>query len=164
MKNDAPAQTIPSGARDRMRASAHPIFAEQILTPIFEFNCRHFFAPLLAANRAWLTMLVECGIVKSKPAKAIFKGLDEVEAAGPDAVRPFDPAVEYYYLHMERALVGLVLGGEAVVGDLNLGRTRPEPLARMVIREKLLHNVGYMDTEEVELECILPLFDCFTSV
>lgn len=24
------------------------------------------------------------------------------------------------------------------------------------------HNVGYMDTEEVELECYLPLFECFT--
>ncbi|MGH9589869.1 MAG: argininosuccinate lyase [Terracidiphilus sp.] len=138
MRNDAPAQTTPSGARDRMRASAHPVFAEQILNPIFEFNCRNFFAPLLAAHRAWLTMLVERGIVKSKPAKAIFKGLEDLEVAGPDAVRPFDPAVEYYYLHMERALVALVPGGEGVVGDLNLGRTRPEPLARMVIREKLL--------------------------
>jgi argininosuccinate lyase len=25
------------------------------------------------------------------------------------------------------------------------------------------HNVGYMDTEEVELECYLPLFECFTN-
>src|SRR6185437_318609 len=74
MSNEAPAQLIPSGARDRMRAPAHPIFAEQILSPIFEFNCRNFFAPLLAAHRAWLTMLVECGIVKREPAKAIFKG------------------------------------------------------------------------------------------
>lgn len=138
MMNHAPAQTLTSGARDRMRASAHPTFAEQILSPIFEFNCRHFFAPLLAAHRAWLTMLVERGIVERGPAKLIFKGLEEVEAAGPDSVRPFDPAVEYYYLHMERALVARVPGGEAVVGDLNLGRTRPEPLARMVIREKLL--------------------------
>ena len=139
MKNDAPAQWMSSGARDRMRASAHPVFAEQILNPIFEFNCRNFFVPLLSAHRAWLTMLVERGIVDARPAKAIFKGLEELEAAGSDAVRPFDPAVEYYYLHMERALVTLVPGGEAVVGDLNLGRTRPEPLARMVVREKLLH-------------------------
>src|SRR6185312_8808042 len=44
-----------------------------------------------------------------------------------------------YYLHMERALVERVPGGEAIVGDLNLGRTRPEPLSRMVVRAKLLH-------------------------
>src|SRR5207248_4486138 len=28
----------------------------------------------------------------------------------------------------------------------------------------VLHNVGYMDTEEVELECYLPLFDAFGIV
>jgi len=53
-------------------------------------------------------------------------------------MRPFDPAVEYFYLHMERALVERVDEGEAVVGNLNLGRTRPEPLARMVVRDGLL--------------------------
>lgn len=136
-----------------MRASAHPTFAEQILSPIFEFNCRQFFAPLLAAHRAWLAMLVECGIVGTGPAKLIFKGLEELEASGPDAVRPFDPAIEYYYLHMERALVALVPGGEAVVGDLNLGRTRPEPLARMVVREKLLQVLkGVLDLREALLD------------
>src|SRR5205823_3521831 len=46
--------------------------------------------------------------------------------------------VEFFYLHMERALVARVAGGEAVVGNLNLGRTRPEPLHRMVVREALL--------------------------
>lgn len=164
MSNEAPAQLIPSGARDRMRAPAHPIFAEQILSPIFEFNCRNFFAPLLAAHRAWLTMLVECGIVKREPAKAIFKGLEKLEAAGPDVVRPFDAAVEYYYLHMERALVAAVPGGEAVVGDLNLGRTRPEPLGRMVIREKLLHVLNQvldvrealLDRSETEAATVMP--------
>lgn len=122
-----------------MRASAHATFSDNILSPIFEFNCAYYFAPLLAAHRAWLTMLVECSIVERAKAAAILRGLSAVEAAGPDAVRPFDPAVEYYYLHLERALVDCVPGGEAIVGDLNLGRTRPEPLSRMVVRAKLLH-------------------------
>jgi len=138
MKDNAPAQLPASGARDRMRASAHPVFAEQILSPIFEFNCEHYFAPLLAAHRAWLAMLVERGIVGRKQAALIFHGLDALQSAGPEAVRPFDPAVEYYYLHVERALVSLVPGGEAAVGDLNLGRTRPEPLGRMMVRARLL--------------------------
>jgi argininosuccinate lyase len=134
----APEQLVHTGARDRMRASAHATFAENILCPIFEFNCAHYFAPLLAVHRAWLTMLAERGIVERTKAVAILRGLDEVEAAGPDSVRPFDPAVEYYYLHMERVLAARVPGGEAIVGDLNLGRTRPEPLSRMVVRAKLL--------------------------
>ncbi|HZQ44856.1 MAG TPA: argininosuccinate lyase [Acidobacteriaceae bacterium] len=135
----APEQLTHTGARDRMRASAHVTFADNILSPIFEFNCAHYFAPLLAAHRAWLTMLAECRILDRTKAAAILQGLDAVEAAGPDCVRPFDPTVEYYYLHMERALVSRVPGGEAIVGDLNLGRTRPEPLSRMVVRAKLLH-------------------------
>src|SRR5665213_1700787 len=152
MNTSVPALATPSGARDRMRASAHPVFAEHILSPIFEFNCRHYFVPLLAAHRAWLIMLVECGIVARRQAISILRGLDDLELTGPDAVRPFDPAVEYYYLHVERALVALVPGGEAVVGDLNLGRTRPEPLGRMLVRAKLLHVLNLvLDVREILL-------------
>lgn len=126
------------GARDRMRESAHPEFARHILEPIFELNSRLYFRPLLAAHRAWLLMLAERGIVPKEDARAILRGLAELEQAGPDVARPFDPALDYYYLHIERALVQRVPRGEAVVGNLNLGRTRPEPLARMVVRERLL--------------------------
>ena len=127
-----------SAARERMRASVHPVYASHILEPIFEFNCRHNFYPLLDAHRAWLVMLSERNLVPQPEAAGIFRALDELEKTGPDALRPFDGTVEFYYLHMERALVARVPGGEAVVGNLNLGRTRPEPLHRMVLRERLL--------------------------
>jgi len=146
-------QLTHTGARDRMRASPHVTFADNILSPIFEFNCAHYFDPLLAAHRAWLTMLTECRIVDRAKAAAILRGLDAVEAAGPDSMRPFDSAVEYYYLHMERALASRVPGGEAIVGDLNLGRTRPEPLSRMVVRAKLLHILALLlDLRETLLD------------
>src|SRR4051794_11775557 len=106
-------QPIPGGARDRMRASANPVFAARILEPIFEFNCRHNFYPLLEAHRAWLLMLAEREIVTRDAAVAIFAALDTIERTGPDSMRPFDPAVEFFYLHMERALVQRVPGGEA---------------------------------------------------
>src|SRR5690349_10430681 len=126
------------GARDRMRAEANPVFAERILRPIFEFNSQHNFRPLIEAHRAWLAMLVERNIVERESAAKIFRALDDIEKAGPDSMRPFDAGVEFYYLHMERAIVSRVPGGEAAVGNLNLGRTRPEPLARMVVRDALL--------------------------
>src|SRR5688572_24704791 len=152
------------GARDRMRASANPVFAKQILEPLFELNCRLFFHPLIAAHRAWLIMLAERNIVAREAAAAILRGLDEIEKAGPDSMRPFDPAVEFFYLHMERALVQRVAGGEAVVGNLNLGRTRPEPLARMVIRESILRVLGdvlrirrtLLDRADAEAETVMP--------
>src|SRR5665213_4105646 len=91
MNTSVPALATPSGARDRMRASAHPVFAEHILSPIFEFNCRHYFGPLLAAHRAWLTMLVECGIVARRQAISILRGLDDLEAAGQTLFGPSTP-------------------------------------------------------------------------
>lgn len=126
------------GARDRMRDDPNRVFAERILSPIFEFNSRHNFKPLLAAHRAWLLMLTEKDIVPRDRAASILEALAAIEKEGPDALRPFDSAIEYYYLHMERALVERVPGGESSVGNLNLGRTRPEPLARMVMRDALL--------------------------
>src|SRR5688500_14822720 len=94
-----------AGARDRMRAPADPVYAAQLFEPLFELNCRHFFHPLVDAHRAWLTMLAEQSIVAGDAAAAILRGLDEIEVAGPESMRPFDPAVEFFYLHMERALV-----------------------------------------------------------
>jgi len=136
-QSDFGSDNLPKGARDRMRVEANPVFARHILEPIFEINSRLYFNPLIAAHRAWLVMLAERGIVPGADAAAILRGLDSVETAGPDAARPFDPGLDYYYLHIERALMQRVPGGEAVVGNLNLGRTRPEPLARMVVRDAL---------------------------
>jgi argininosuccinate lyase len=142
---------LPKGARDRMRVEAAPVFAQHILEPIFEINCRLYFNPLIAAHRAWLLMLAERGIVSHADAASILLALDELEKAGPGVARPFDPALDYYYLHIERALVQQVPGGESVVGNLNLGRTRPEPLARMVVRNALCKTLGMVTSIRREL-------------
>lgn len=126
------------GARDRMRVPPDPTFAAHILAPTYEVNARHYFHRLIAAHRAWIVMLVERGLVIRGHASLILRALGEIEREGPDTARPFDASLDYYYLHIERALVARVPGGESVVGNLNLGRTRPEPLARMVLREALL--------------------------
>ena len=131
----------PQGARDRMRVAPHPAFAKHILEPIFEINARHYFHHLIAAHRAWLVMLAERGIVQKGDAVQILRALAEIELEGGGVARPFDAGLDYYYLHIERALVARVASGEAVVGNLNLGRTRPEPLARMVLRDRLLETL-----------------------
>src|SRR5690242_13611595 len=91
-KTMTPPNDQPQGARDRMRASAHPAFAANILEPIFEFGARHHFQPLIDAHRAWLIMLAERNIVPRDHAAQILRALDELEQLGPDSVRPFDPA------------------------------------------------------------------------
>ena len=136
-----PDRTTKGGARDRMKVPPDATFARHILEPIFEVNARHYFHRLIAAHRAWLVMLAERAIVERSHACLILAGLREIEREGPDAARPFDASLDYYYLHIERALVARVAGGESVVGNLNLGRTRPEPLARMVLRDGLLDTI-----------------------
>lgn len=153
-----------AGARDRMDANLDPVFTAQILEPIFEFNCRHYFGPLIAAHRAWITMLMERGIVDPGKTARTLAGLARLEAAGVAAIRPFDPAAEYFYLHVEKALTSLVPGGESIVGDLNLGRTRPEPLSRMVLRDALLRILNLtldlrdllLTRSDAEAETVMP--------
>lgn len=135
------AQAGKGGARDRMRVAPDATFARHILEPVFEVSASHYFDRLIAAHRAWIVMLAERGIVEKAQASAILAALAEIEQEGPDAARPFDASLDYYYLHVERALVARVPGGESIVGNLNLGRTRPEPLARMVLRDALLDTV-----------------------
>src|SRR5262249_39866758 len=157
-------ETSQGAARERMRASAHPTFAKNILEPLFDLNAKLYFYPLIAAHRAWLTMLAEKKIVAIGAAAKIFRTLDKLEKEGPDSVRPFDPAVEFYYLEVERALVERREGGEAAVGNLNLGRTRPEPLARIVMRDGLLKILDFLqqirktliDRAEPEAETVMP--------
>lgn len=158
------APILPKGARDRMREEPNEVFGERILRPIFEFNCKFNFGPLLQAHRAWLVMMTEQAEISKSDARKILQALQIIEAKGPDAMRPFDRAVEYFYLHMERALVELVEGGEAVVGNLNIGRTRPEPLARIVVRDALLRTLdqvldirgALIDRAEEEAETVMP--------
>src|SRR5687768_3771073 len=99
MKDTAPPQAPALGARDRMRAAPNDVFAERILEPIFEFNCRHNFHPLVEAHRAWLTMLAERRIVPRDRAAAILRGFDQIQRDGPDSMRPFDASIEFFYLH-----------------------------------------------------------------
>src|SRR5205823_12680058 len=108
--------------------------------------------------------LAEGKIVARDAARALCDALDDIERTGPDSMRPFDAAVEFFYLHMERALVQRVPGGEAVVGNLNLGRTRPEPLARMVVRDATLRVLGdvlktrrtLLDRAHAEADTVMP--------
>src|SRR5690606_31268237 len=48
----------------------------------------------------------------------------------------FNPAYEYFYSHIENRLTELA--GPDAAGEINLGRTRPEPLIRMALRPRIL--------------------------
>jgi argininosuccinate lyase len=123
-------------SRERLEAPPGTIYAETILEPSHLFMLEHYFSPLASTNKAWTVMLVETGIVDEARGAALLDALLELEAAGPAAIGDFDPRYEYFYSHVERFLTERV--GEEIAGEINIARTRPEPLTRLLLRSRLL--------------------------
>ena len=123
-------------SRERLEAPPGEVYTETILRPSYEFMLEHYFDALVETNKAWTVMLVEAGIVERPVGAELLAAIAEVEAGGREGMGPFNPAFEYFYSTMEHHLTAAA--GERVAGDINIGRTRPEPLARMVARERLL--------------------------
>jgi argininosuccinate lyase len=123
-------------SRERLEAPPGTIYAETILEPSHLFMLEHYFSPLASANKAWTVMLVETGIVDEERGAALLDAILDLEAAGPAAIGDFDPRYEYFYSHVERFLTERV--GEEIAGEINIARTRPEPLTRLLLRSRLL--------------------------
>src|SRR3954447_27064357 len=123
-------------SRERLEAPPGTVYTETVLEPGYRFMVEHYFTPLVEANKAWTVMLLETGIVNPGPGGQLLDAILALEDAGPAALGDFDPRYEYFYSHMERWLIERA--GEEVAGEINIGRTRPEPLTRMVLRERLL--------------------------
>ena len=113
-------------SRERLAAPPGTIYAETILEPSHLFMLEHYFSPLASTNKAWTVMLVETGIVDGDGGAALLDAILDLEAAGPEAIGDFDPRYEYFYSHVERFLTERI--GEEIAGEINIARTRPEPL------------------------------------
>lgn len=154
-------------SRERLEAPPGTVYTETILEPGYNFMLQHYFYPLVETNKAWVVMLCETGIISEGVAGALLDAILALEAEGPEAMGTFDPRYEYFYSHMERYLIGKA--GEEVAGEINIGRTRPEPLARMVTRERLLgvlDELGALCTTllniaEREAETVMPQWTHF---
>jgi argininosuccinate lyase len=154
-------------SRERLEAPPGQVYAETVLEPGYRFMLEHYFHPLVETNRAWVAMLRERGIVPEASAATLLEAVDELGRLGPSALGDFDPRYEYFYSHMERWLIERV--GEEVAGEINIGRTRPEPLTRMVLRERLLALAEevvalaelLLDRAEREVETVMPQWTHF---
>lgn len=136
-------------SRERLEAPPGEVYTRTILAPGYEFMLEHYFYPLVETNKAWTVMLVETGIIGGDVGASLLRAIMALESEGPEAMGGFDPRYEYFYSHMERFLIERA--GEEVAGEINIGRTRPEPLARMVVRERLLGTLEELDGFRAEL-------------
>lgn len=149
-------------SRERLESAPGEVYTETILAPGYEFMLKHYFRPLVETNKAWAVMLVESGIVEKQGGASLMRAILDLEAEGPEGMGEFNPQYEYFYSHMEQYLIENA--GEEVAGEINIGRTRPEPLARMVVRERILDTLDLLtslrttllDMAEREAETIMP--------
>lgn len=123
-------------SRERLEAPPGAVYTETILEPGYRFMLEHYFGPLVETNKAWAVMLIETGIVEEDVGARLLDAIVALEHDGPDALGTFNPRYEYFYSHMERYLIERA--GEDVAGEINIGRTRPEPLTRLALRGRLL--------------------------
>lgn len=123
-------------SRERLQAPPGTVYTETVLKPSYDFKLEHYFEALVDTNKAWTVMLCDTGIIPQATAAQLCKALEELEQDGRAGMGAFNPEYEYFYSTMEHYLSERV--GEAVSGEINIGRTRPEPLARMALRRSLL--------------------------
>src|SRR4051812_14544291 len=123
-------------SRERLEARPGQIYVDTVLEPSYRFMLAHYFEALAETNLAWAAMLIETGIVPPEVGGRLLDALVALEQEGPQALGEFDARYEYFYSHMEAWLIRRA--GEEVAGEINIGRTRPEPLTRMALRTRLL--------------------------
>ena len=123
-------------SRERLEARRPGRSVDTVLEPSYRFMLEHYFQALAETNLAWAAMLLETGIVRQAVGGPLLDSLVALEQEGPAALGDFDARYEYFYSHMEAWLIEHA--GEEVAGEINIGRTRPEPLTRMALRTRLL--------------------------
>lgn len=149
-------------SRERLNAAPGDIYTETIEKPVYEFKREHYFDHLIETNKAWVTMLVDSEIIPESDGADLLEALREAGEEGHEVLGEYNPEHEYFYSHLERVLIEKT--SEDVAGNINIGRTRPEPLARMESREQLLRIVELvnslrgtlLDIAERELETVMP--------
>ncbi len=147
---------------ERVPVGYDPLYVETHHRKAFKAQCDYSFYPLIRVHLAWITMLAEQEIVPRDSAAKLCQALLELQEQTPEVLLPFVPAWSDVYVHMEKYLVRRL--GEEHVGHLALARTRPEPIARMIMREKLIKTIhaslslsqNILDTAERNVDAVMP--------
>jgi argininosuccinate lyase len=149
-------------SRHRLSEAPGETYTRTILEPSYRFMMENYFDGLVETNEAWVVMLQKTDIISRENAKKILTGLARIRNEGEESFENFNPAYEYFYSHIENRL-GEYVGTDAS-GEINIARTRPEPLTRLALRKKILaalHALSnltelLMEMAQREAETIMP--------
>ncbi len=119
----------------------HPLYDKYVLQPFYEAAKTHYYAPMLAANRAHAVMLCRCKIISEANAKALLDALQAVEELGADKLT-LGGGVEDLFFAIENRLIESA--GATYGGNLQLARSRNDlgyALTRLALRPLLLEAI-----------------------
>lgn len=144
--------------------SPHPLYDKYVLQPYYEDAKTHFYAPMLAANRAHAVMLFRCKIISEANAKALLDALQEVEALGADNLT-LGGGVEDLFFAIENRLIESA--GASYGGNLQLARSRNDlgyALTRLALRPLILAAIddllrlrhALLDFAQTHLHTLMP--------
>ena len=145
-------------------AFPHPLYDKYVLQPFYEAAKTHYYAPMLAANRAHVVMLCRCKIISEANAKALLDALQEVEELGADNLT-LGGDVEDLFFAMENQLIESA--GAAYGGNLQLARSRNDlgyALTRLALRPLILAAIDdllslqqvLLDFAQTHLQTLMP--------
>jgi argininosuccinate lyase len=147
----------------RLKETTAPEVNEFIYRPRLE-GFADGFINLGNVNKAHIVMLAEQGLIRGEHARALAKGVLDMEAAGPDVVT-LDPSREDAYFNYEAHLIEQI--GTDIGGRLHTGRSRNDILAtldRLRCREVLMALIDQLiqtrqtalNNAEVFAEVVMP--------
>lgn len=149
-------------SRHRLSEPPGEIYTRTILEPSYRFMLENYFTGLVETNEAWVVMLEKTSIVEREKARRLLIGLRRIAEEGAEEFSTFNPAYEYFYSHIENRLAEYV--GADASGEINIARTRPEPLTRLAIRARILVALQalsdlsalLLEMAEREVETVMP--------
>ena len=98
---------------DNAKTFPHPLYEQYVLQPFYVDAKKYYYEPMMAANRAHVVMLYDCGIITHDNATALLSALNHVEAIGLDGL-DYRSGVEDLFFVIENALIehaGVADGG-----------------------------------------------------
>jgi argininosuccinate lyase len=89
------------------------------------------------SEKAWLVMLIRKGIVKRNAGARILQAIRNYERTAPDSdADVYTPTDSFSIWSLEKILTEQL--GADIAGNLNIGKTLPEPIARLKVRDVCL--------------------------
>ncbi|MEM6530675.1 MAG: argininosuccinate lyase, partial [Chloroflexota bacterium] len=82
----------------------HPLYERYVLQPFYRDAEIYYYEPMLAANRAHVVMLHQCGIISAQNASALLTALAAVDEAGLDGLK-YSSGVEDLFFTIESNLI-----------------------------------------------------------